>query len=74
MGKRYFDSATQPCATGMGAIRAESTRARGIRSRRFVSGRATSIGHVDVMAREVSATAGSRARRPKNESRLDEGS
>ena len=74
MSKRYFALATQPCATGIGAIFNESTRMRGILSRREVSGRATGIGQVDVMARAVvSATAGSRERRPKNESRREAG-
>ena len=75
MSKRYLASLTQPRATGIGAIRSESTRARGIRSSRLVSGRATGIGQVDVMAREasVSTTGGSSVRRPKKESSDEEG-
>lgn len=73
MGKLYFASATQPCATGIGAIRTESTRARGIRSSRVVSGRATSIGQVGAALREVavSATPGSSVRLPKNVSSFE---
>ena len=74
MSKRYFALATQPRATGIGAIFAESTRMRGIGSRRVVSGRATGIGQVDVTARAVvSATAGNNERRPKNASRREVG-
>jgi hypothetical protein len=57
----------------MGAIFAESTRARGIRSRRVVSGRAIGMGQVDAIARPaaVSATSGRSERLPKNESSFD---
>jgi hypothetical protein len=58
----------------MGAIFAESTRARGIRSRRVVSGRAIGMGQVDAIARPaaVSATSGRSERLPKNESSFAE--
>jgi len=70
MSKRYFALATQPRATGIGAIFEESTRTRGIRSRRVVSGRATGMGQTGDAARvaTVSTTTGSSERRPKNES------
>lgn len=71
MSKRYLAFTTQPCATGIGAIRSESRWARGIRSSRLVSGRATGIGQIDATREAaVSATAGSCAR-PKNESSVE---
>jgi hypothetical protein len=74
MSKLYLAFATQPCATGIGAMRSESRRARGIRSSRVVSGRATGIGQVDATREAaVSATARSCARQPKNESSIEKG-